>query len=487
MFGKRCKRIQRGSILLQTDCLYFRSIWDSNRDAIPLCYERNEGITRRRFLQSAALTIGAQATPIAPLTASSGSGAKQEGANNVRERWLDWLERIAEPVLAALSHRQLRRSMPVEALPGHEQERAVGTHLEALGRLLAGLGPWLELDTTPGESPRETRLRARYRGYAQEAIASAVDPTSPDYMRFGESAQTLVDSSFLALAILRAPRQLCDSMPATVREKLVKALQQERKVQPPYSNWLLFAAMNEVLLRRLQVPWDRLRVDYAFRSLENWYLGDGIYGDGPQFHADYYNSYVIHPYLLALTDGLQSETTWKPFFEPIVSRARRYAVIQERTIGADGSFPVVGRSITYRAGAFHLLADIARRDSCHRRSGHRRSGARSPPCKRERLMHPVHSATAAGCRSASQDTSSLLQRPISPQEAFTSAVSLGCPWDCRHRMLSGQRRMRTGRRRPCGPGRPRQRIMLYMMVRCIAKHPHRFARLLASKGVSTPS
>ncbi len=28
---------------------------------------------------------------------------------------------------------------------------------------------------------------------------------------------------------------------------------------------------------------------------ESWYLGDGVYGDGPKFRWDYYNSFVIQP------------------------------------------------------------------------------------------------------------------------------------------------------------------------------------------------
>ncbi|MGA2538933.1 MAG: DUF2264 domain-containing protein, partial [Terracidiphilus sp.] len=35
--------------------------------------------------------------------------------------------------------------------------------------------------------------------------------------------------------------------------------------------------------------------------------------------------------------------------------------IQERSISSNGEFPVLGRSITYRGGAFHLLADVASR------------------------------------------------------------------------------------------------------------------------------
>ena len=46
---------------------------------------------------------------------------------------------------------------------------------------------------------------------------------------------------------------------------------------------------------------------------------------------------------------------------PEHARAARYAAIQERTIGPDGSFAAIGRSLAYRCGAFHLLADAAYR------------------------------------------------------------------------------------------------------------------------------
>ncbi len=285
----------------------------------------------------------------------------QPSARGDREQWLAWLEAVSEPVLKAASEHSLRRLMPVEAVLGHEKERAIGSPLEALGRLLCGLAPWLESEPSAGESPGETSLRARYRAYAQQAIASAVDPASSDYMRFGESAQTLVDSSFLSLAILRAPRQLFASMDAATKKRLVTALQSERKVQPPFNNWLLFAALNEVMLRTLDADWDRLRIDYALREHESWYVGDGVYGDGPQFHADFYNSYVIQPYLLAVLEGVHEERTWQGMEPAIKARARRYAAIQERSIAPDGTYPLTGRSLTYRAGAFHLLADASLR------------------------------------------------------------------------------------------------------------------------------
>ena len=45
----------------------------------------------------------------------------------------------------------------------------------------------------------------------------------------------------------------------------------------------------------------------------------------------------------------------------IKKRNERYAIIQERLINMDGTYPATGRSIVYRGAVFQHLADIARR------------------------------------------------------------------------------------------------------------------------------
>jgi hypothetical protein len=42
-----------------------------------------------------------------------------------------------------------------------------------------------------------------------------------------------------------------------------------------------------------------------------------------------------------------------------MERAQRYAHIQEKLVNPDGTFPAIGRSLVYRGGAFHHLADMA--------------------------------------------------------------------------------------------------------------------------------
>ena len=131
---------------------------------------------------------------------------------------------------------------------------------------------------------------------------------------------------------------------------------------PNYNNWLLFTATVEAGLKALGANWDRLRVDYALRQHEQWYKGDGTYGDGHDYHWDYYNSFVIHPMLIDVLDACADALpAWKAMAGRVVPRARRYAAIQERLIAPDGSFPAFGRSLAYRFGAFQLLAQMALR------------------------------------------------------------------------------------------------------------------------------
>lgn len=277
-----------------------------------------------------------------------------------RSQWLTIVERVSQPVLEAISQQKLRATMPVEAAKGSEQARAQSTHLEAVGRLLSGLAPWLE--GTLGSDPAEERLRDRYREWARLAIRYGTDPKSPDALNFGTNHQSLVDAAFLALAVVRAPNELWAKLDTTTKANLVRSLVETRKVQPGFNNWLLFSAMIEALFCKYGQPWDTMRIDYALRQLQEWYKGDGIYGDGPQFHWDYYNSFVIQPFLLNVLDAVQGTTDrWESLRSPIEERARRYAAIQERLISPEGTFPPIGRSLAYRFGALQELAEISLR------------------------------------------------------------------------------------------------------------------------------
>ena len=71
-----------------------------------------------------------------------------------RQYWVRTMSKVAEPVLTNLAAGTLKRAMPVECVTGNVAERRKVTHLEAIGRLLAGIAPWLE-------APLGCRSRAR--------------------------------------------------------------------------------------------------------------------------------------------------------------------------------------------------------------------------------------------------------------------------------------------------------------------------------------
>ncbi len=276
-----------------------------------------------------------------------------------RQYWINTMIRIAGPVLTQLSNGQLKKTMPVELNPTNRQNRSAHTHLEAFGRLMSGIAPWLELGADGSE---EGKLRARYIDLARKGITMATDPASPDFMRFTGSdySQALVDTAFLAHAFIRAPRQLWEPLDARTKTNVINAFKASRTIKPVYNNWLLFMATIEALLLKAGEGGDTVRIDFAVKKHMEWYKGDGIYGDGEQYHYDYYNSFVMHPMLIDIVKILNSVSKENgELYKTVLARGARYAAIQERMISPEGTFPVTGRSLAYRFGAFQALAQIA--------------------------------------------------------------------------------------------------------------------------------
>ncbi|HEY4245402.1 MAG TPA: DUF2264 domain-containing protein [Lacunisphaera sp.] len=318
--------------------------------------------TRRDFLKltASAGLLGAslvRATEKSLSTSATPAASGHTGGED-RAEWTQMAARLATPLLSALSVRRLKSLMPVESHPT-SHDRPNFTHLEGFGRLLAGLAPWFE---TGGGQPGEDKLRSELVVLARAGLDAATDPASPDFMNFSRGKQPLVDAAFLAQALRRAPVELWRKLEPRVQRNVILALQSSRVIQPGENNWKLFATTVEVFLQSIGEPRDEARLFEGIRKHRDWYVGDGIYGDGPEFHWDYYNSFVIQPMLVEALDVVGDEAPeWQAFREKARARLTRYAAIQERLIGPDGSYPVIGRSITYRCGAFHALALAALR------------------------------------------------------------------------------------------------------------------------------
>lgn len=277
-----------------------------------------------------------------------------------RKIWLTYMDKVARPVLSNIAAETLKEKMPValKSNSDNAEWRKQVSYLEAFARTLSGIAPWLNLE---GGSAEEVALRNQYREWALKGLANAVNPQSKDYLRF-TGGQPLVDASFLALALVRCP-WMWEHSGKAVQENVITAFKQTRGTVPVYTNWILFTGMIETFFCKYGLEYDKVRVEFAVREFANhWYVGDGLYSDGMNFAYDYYNSIVIHPYLATVVSEINAkDKTYNWYAGNLDKINKRYAEVLERLINTDGSYPASGRSITYRAGVFHHLADISLR------------------------------------------------------------------------------------------------------------------------------
>ena len=293
---------------------------------------------------------------------SSGSYLNAASPKATRQYWVNTMLRIVTPVYENLANETLRKNMPVEVNDGSNTgKRADVSHLEALGRSFNGIAPWLNLGD---DTSREGEQRRAMTQLVVKAITNAVNPSSPDYMPFdGPGTQPLVDAAFFAEGLLRSKDVIWPMLDSQTRQRIIDELKRSRKIRAWENNWLLFSATVEAALLQFTGECDFSKIKYALDRHNEWYKGDGWYGDGPSFHLDYYNSYVIQPMLVDVTavvkenaDKGEEYATYGAMYDKYVKRMARFAAQQEMLISPEGTFPMLGRSCGYRYGAFQALA-----------------------------------------------------------------------------------------------------------------------------------
>lgn len=317
---------------------------------------------RRNFIRWSSLLSLAGLIP-AKETIAGGKPSFEDtyAKGNDRKYWVSLLDKIATPILSNMSKGELRKNMQMEYSPTWDGRNSRVAYLEAFGRLISGIAPFLEL---PDDNTPEGLIRKRLKQQAQQSIAHAVDPNSPDYLYWGpDTPQPLVDAAYFAQALISAPKALWEPLSAETKENVIKAFKTIRKIKPFNNNWLLFAAMCESFLLKIGEDVVTERIDKAIDTIQKWYIGDGWYSDGPKFHFDHYDGYVIHPMLVeTLRQNIAKGRRSKEEYDQAYRRMQRYASFQERYISPEGTYLVVGRSSTYRAGAFWPLVMLAYED-----------------------------------------------------------------------------------------------------------------------------
>src|SRR3569833_1282929 len=100
------------------------------------------------------------------------SANAQNGTNTktTRQLWLTYMDKIARPVMENIANDKLKLNMPVELSEriDNKETRPKVAWLEAFGRTLSGIAPWLQLE---GGSNAEIKLRDQYRKWALLGIS----------------------------------------------------------------------------------------------------------------------------------------------------------------------------------------------------------------------------------------------------------------------------------------------------------------------------
>ncbi len=291
-----------------------------------------------------------------------------------RAYWASLAYQMAAPVLENMANGTLQKNMTLELSPTWDNRDKRVAYMECFGRLMAGIAPWL---TLPDDDTPEGKQRKQLREWALKAYANAVDPESPDYLGWKSGGQTLVDAAYVVESLHRGYKALWEPLDDVTKQRYIKELQGLRRYDPCYTNWLLFCAMEEAFIMKAGGQADMYRVHRAMEKIEEWYVGDGWYSDGPSFAFDYYNSYVIQPMYLECLEMIREKRgndNWtvrtynvetgknegaNKRYDMALKRMQKYGVILERFISPEGTFPVVGRSIPYRLAVMQPLAMLA--------------------------------------------------------------------------------------------------------------------------------
>ncbi|MFF7885601.1 DUF2264 domain-containing protein [Streptomyces sp. NPDC020794] len=213
-----------------------------------------------------------------------------------------------------------------------------GEHTSWSGRLSDGL-----------EGYARTLLLAAFRRdeKALERYADGLAAgTAGVWPRVEDRSQPLVEAASIALALRLTRPLLWDRLDDGVRQRAAAWLGDALTAEPWASNWELFPVTVGGFLAEIghEPEASRAAIDRGLERIEEWYVGDGWYTDGPGRAFDYYNGWAMHLYPV-LHAWLADDTRLLDLYG---GRLSRHLADYARLFGGDGAPMRQGRSLTYR-------------------------------------------------------------------------------------------------------------------------------------------
>ncbi|MGI8386945.1 DUF2264 domain-containing protein [Robertmurraya sp. P23] len=180
-----------------------------------------------------------------------------------------------------------------------------------------------------------------------QGIKNGTDPSHEEY--WGEITdfdQRAVEMAAFGYALALVPERICDPLNDLEKENLFQWLNQINQISVYDCNWLFFPVLVNLGFKRVGLPYDREKLKHNLNRIDEFYLGDGWYSDGPDAHCDYYGPFAIHFYSLLYSKLMREEDPVRA--ERYRSRGESFAKDFIYWFANDGSALPYGRSLTYR-------------------------------------------------------------------------------------------------------------------------------------------
>lgn len=275
--------------------------------------------------------------------------------NDQKKEWYDRFCKIVIPVLDGFIEKRIKDDFPkVYSLHLHSNEKKHENtiYAELFCRTFMSISIFFQ---------NESFINKYQLNVLFEKTCQALHVAFSGYIDFTKMGdQVIVEMANIAIALLRTPF-IWNKIDTNDQKRIISVLLFAHQYVLKHSNnWILFKCVIAIFLYKTkQIP--HINQVYLYlQQFEKYYIGDGWYKDGHTFHMDYYNSYVILPFLFAIYREMKSlESPYKQYaivqYAKCVSYLQRQSEFLERLIHHDGTYPIFGRSAVYRCAIFHAL------------------------------------------------------------------------------------------------------------------------------------
>lgn len=256
-----------------------------------------------------------------------------DGKLHSKKDFQDLLLEIIDPLLPYYSEGKAELVLGVTAT--NYDQKAI--RLEAFSRPLWGLVPFW---AGGGSAPVFEEI---YR----KGLAAGTDPEGKEYWGgFHAFDQRFVEMAAISYGLILAPEKIWEPLTETEKDHLSEWLYGINQYELPVCNWILFAVLVNIALKKLGRKYDAKKLESYLKGADTFYLGDGWYQDGDSGQKDYYVSFAIHFYSLFYAKVMADEDPER--CRLYKERAKLFAKQFLYWFDENGAALPFGRSLTYR-------------------------------------------------------------------------------------------------------------------------------------------